>query len=103
MERRAFLARLGLVAGGALAGASLLVAGSGCGSLAGLPSVAAVAPTEVAVTVDTAACIGCQRCVAVAPAAFRMNPQTHKAETIPGASAAHLERGAQACPVRAIH
>ncbi len=103
IERRAFLTRLSLVAGGALAGASLLVAGSGCGSLASLASPPAAEPAAVALTVDAAACVGCKRCVAVAPTAYRMDPQTRKAEAIPGASAAGLEAGARACPVNATH
>lgn len=56
-----------------------------------------------AVSVDPSACVGCRRCVAVAPEAYRMNPETHKAEAIAGASVAALEAGARACPVHAIH
>lgn len=96
MARRQFLARLGLAAGGALAGMAVLLGASGCARVR-------AEPTTNTVTVDASACIGCRRCVAVAPGAFRMNPQTKKAETIPGAPAAALRRGAAACPVHAIH
>ena len=52
--------------------------------------------------VDAEKCIGCVRCVNVAPEAFRMNPETRKAEVIDDASAESIARGAQACPVDAI-
>lgn len=52
--------------------------------------------------VDAERCVGCARCVRVAPEAFRMNPETGRAEVIDGASVEDIERGAQACPVKAI-
>lgn len=99
MARRAFVARMALLAGGALAGMSLLVAASGCSDQAAATSQPAAAPLSV----DAAACVGCKRCVAVAPEAYRMNAQTRKAEVIPGAPVAALEAGARVCPVHAIH
>ncbi|MFW6155849.1 MAG: ferredoxin [Armatimonadota bacterium] len=54
-------------------------------------------------TVDTERCIGCARCVNVAPEAFRMNPETRKAEIIEGAPASAIACGAKACPVDAIN
>jgi ferredoxin len=53
-------------------------------------------------TVDPERCIGCARCVNVAPEAFRMNSDTGKAEVIEGASEECIECGARACPVDAI-
>ncbi len=53
-------------------------------------------------TVVAGRCIGCGRCVAAAPEAFSMNPQTGKAEIKPGAPADAIARGAKACPVGAI-
>lgn len=53
-------------------------------------------------TLDADRCIGCVRCVNVSPEAFRMNPETGKAELIPGAPVECVERGALACPVDAI-
>ena len=53
-------------------------------------------------SVDTEKCIACVRCVNVAPEAFRMNPDTGKAEVIEGASAEDIARCAQACPVHAV-
>jgi ferredoxin len=64
----------------------------------------AVADSQAsAAAVDADRCIGCVRCVNVAPEAFRMNPETRKAEIIAGASAEDIARGAQACPVDAIN
>lgn len=82
-----------------------LVAGhqESCVNCPSAGTCAGCAADPAAVSVDPAACIGCQRCVAVAPEAYRMDPQTRKAETIAGASAAALEAGARACPVNAIH
>ncbi len=57
---------------------------------------------QTAASVDAARCIGCVRCVNVAPEAFRMNPETRKAEVIADAPAESIARGAQACPVDAI-
>lgn len=47
-------------------------------------------------------CFGCGQCVKAAPDAFRINPQTGKAEVIPGAPADAVARGAAACPIGAI-
>jgi len=58
-------------------------------------------PSETA-SVDTDRCIGCVRCVNVSPEAFRMDPETRKAEVIAGADPDAIARGAQACPVDAI-
>jgi len=52
--------------------------------------------------VDADKCIGCVGCVNVAPEAFRMNPETRKAEVVAGASAEDIQRGVKACPVDAI-
>ncbi len=52
--------------------------------------------------VDPSKCIGCTKCVRVAPDAFKMDPSTNKAEVKPGAPAASVERGATACPVGAV-
>jgi ferredoxin len=52
--------------------------------------------------VDQDRCIGCVRCVNVAPDAFRINPDTGKAELIDTAPADAIARGARACPVDAI-
>ena len=52
--------------------------------------------------VDSSKCIGCTKCVRVAPDAFKMNPSTNKAEVKPGAPAASVEKGAKACPVGAV-
>ena len=52
--------------------------------------------------VDPDKCIGCVRCVNIAPDAFEMNPETRKAEIVDGASAEDVARGAQACPASAI-
>ena len=53
-------------------------------------------------SVDAERCIGCARCVNVSPEAFRMNPDTGKAEIIEGASAEDIAVGARACPVHAV-
>ena len=52
--------------------------------------------------VDQDKCIGCGKCVRVAPDAFEMNTQTKKAEIKPGAPAASVCKGAKACPVGAV-
>jgi len=57
---------------------------------------------DAAPTVDADRCIGCVRCVNVAPGAFRIIPETGKAEVIEGASAAEIALGAKACPVNAV-
>lgn len=58
---------------------------------------------EACATVDAARCIGCGKCVAVAPEAYRMNPQTGRAEIKPGAPADAIARGARVCPVKAVN
>jgi len=57
---------------------------------------------QACATVVASQCIGCGRCVAAAPEAFTMNPQTGKAEIKSGAPADAIARGAKACPVGAI-
>ena len=52
--------------------------------------------------VDQDKCIGCKKCVRVAPDAFEMDKRTKKAEIKPGAPAASVARGAKACPVGAV-
>ncbi len=52
--------------------------------------------------VDPDKCIGCNKCVRVAPDAFEMDKQTKKAEIKPGAPAASVAKGAKACPVEAV-
>ena len=54
-------------------------------------------------TVDQERCIGCVRCVNVAPEAFEMDPETGKARVIEGAPAESIEHGARACPVDAVN
>lgn len=55
--------------------------------------------TTEAVSVDPEKCVGCVRCVNVAPDAFWMNPETGKAEVREGASAESIALGIEACPV----
>ncbi len=62
----------------------------------------AAAESATGASVDAEKCVACVRCVNVAPEAFRMNPDTGKAEVIEGASAEDIARGAQACPVNAV-
>jgi len=62
----------------------------------------ATCSAEACASVVADRCIGCARCVAVAPEAFRMNAQTGEGEITPGAPARAIARGAQACPVGAI-
>lgn len=52
--------------------------------------------------VDAVKCIGCNKCVRVAPDAFAMDAKTGKAYVKPGASAASVAKGARACPVDAV-
>jgi ferredoxin len=52
--------------------------------------------------VDEDKCISCGKCVRVAPEAFEMDKQTKKAEIKPGAPAASIAKGANACPVGAV-
>lgn len=61
------------------------------------------AEAGAAPSVDQTRCVGCVRCVNVAPEAFRMNPETGRAEIIEGAPSESVERGAKACPVDAIN
>jgi ferredoxin len=76
---------------------------AGCtGDCANCPNAAGGAAEQECAAVDTERCIACVRCVNVSPEAFRMNPDTGKAEVIPGASAEDIARGAQACPVHAV-
>lgn len=53
-------------------------------------------------TVDESRCVGCGKCVAVAPEAFEIDPETGKAKIKDGASGEDINRGARACPVGAI-
>lgn len=53
-------------------------------------------------SVDAERCIGCARCVNIAPEAFAMDSETKKAKVVEGASPEAVHRGAQACPVDAI-
>jgi ferredoxin len=69
----------------------------------GCPDAAACATVGDDASVDAERCIGCVRCVNVAPEAFRMNPETGKAEVIDGAPAEAVEHGAEACPVHAVN
>ncbi|MGI5818509.1 MAG: ferredoxin [Armatimonadota bacterium] len=69
---------------------------------ANCPAAAAREQASTAPSVDAERCVGCVRCVNVAPEAFRMNSETRKAEVIAGAPAAAIERGAKACPVDAV-
>lgn len=57
---------------------------------------------QACATVVASRCIGCGRCVAAAPEAFAINPQTGKAEIKAGAPADAIARGVRACPVGAI-
>lgn len=66
------------------------------------PAVKRGADAEECATVIADRCIGCVKCVRVAPEAYRMNPDTNKAEIIPGAPAEAIARGARACPVNAV-
>jgi ferredoxin len=59
-------------------------------------------PASDTAQVDPKACVSCVRCANVAPEAFRMTPETRKAEVIDGAPAEAIERGAMACPVDAV-
>ncbi len=68
----------------------------------GAATCEAVAQCPAGASVDAEKCVGCVRCVNVSPEAFRMNPETGRAEVIPGASAEDIARGAQACPVHAV-
>ncbi|MFP3904476.1 MAG: 4Fe-4S domain-containing protein [Armatimonadota bacterium] len=52
--------------------------------------------------VDADKCIGCGRCVRVAPEAFEINSDTAKAEVKDGAPADMVEKGARACAVDAV-
>lgn len=53
-------------------------------------------------TVDASRCVGCGKCVAVAPEAFEIDPETGKAKIKDGASQEDIARGIRACPVGAI-
>jgi ferredoxin len=79
---------------------------SGCEGcpLAGTDQCSAFAAAEAADKpyVDAAKCIGCNKCVRVAPDAFAMDAKTGKAYVKPGASAASVTRGEKACPVDAV-
>lgn len=66
------------------------------------PPGEAAETTSSDASVDADRCIGCVRCVNVAPEAFQMNPETRKAEVIDGAPADSIALGARACPVDAI-
>ncbi|HCU38661.1 MAG TPA: hypothetical protein DGT21_25570 [Armatimonadetes bacterium] len=83
-------------------------ADSGCAGCPYVPSAAREANGDGAsqasssARVDASKCIGCAKCVRVAPDAFKMNPSTNKAEVKPGAPAAAVEKGAKACPVGAV-
>ncbi len=52
--------------------------------------------------VDASKCIGCSKCVRVAPEAFEINEQTGKAQIKPAAPPEAIARGAKACPVDAV-
>jgi len=57
---------------------------------------------ESGAQVDPDKCIGCGRCVQVAPEAYEWNLTTRKAEVKPDAPPEALVRGAEACPVDAV-
>jgi len=52
--------------------------------------------------VDTDRCIGCGKCVKVAPDAFAIDRKTSKAYVKGGAPCASVAKGAKACPVGAV-
>ncbi len=52
--------------------------------------------------VDASKCIGCGKCVRVAPEAFEIDKKTGKAKIKVGASKAAVARGAKVCPVDAV-
>jgi len=52
--------------------------------------------------VDTDKCVGCGKCVKVAPQGFEMDESTGKAKIKEDAPKEAIERGAKACPVSAV-
>ena len=80
---------------------------SACAQSATCPQVQAesccgAAAQATAPAVDPSACVGCGACAKVAPDAFRMNGDTHKAEVRDAAPAESVARGAQVCPTHAV-
>ncbi len=92
---------------GAVAGIAAVQPPQSCAAcpLAGTDQCAS-SPTAVtdksAAYVDTSKCIGCSKCVKVAPEAFELDADTGKAEIKDGASEEAIARGAEACPVGAV-
>ena len=94
-------------AGGAVAG----IAAEDCsGDCATCPmastdqcaNCATAAADKSAAHVDSTKCIGCAKCVKVAPEAYEMDADTGTAKIQDGASQEAIERGAKACPVGAV-
>ncbi len=89
---------------GSIAGAigALLLTTQGCEEPAAVDDVVVDEEPPDLPHIDVDACIGCRVCAEVAPEAYRMNPDTNKAELIEDAPADAVERGGEACPVDAI-
>ena len=54
--------------------------------------------------VDADKCVGCGKCVKIAPKVFRLNPQTEKAEVVNpnGAPASVIQKAIEHCPTGAV-
>lgn len=94
-------------ADGALAGIAAADCSGNCAAcpMAGTDQCASCATTVADKStphVDSSKCIGCGKCVKVAPEAFEIDTDTGKAKIKDGASQEAIERGAKACPVDAI-
>ena len=70
--------------------------------LAGTEECASCAAESSKPHVDTEKCVGCTKCVKVAPEAFEMDAETQKASIKDGAPKDAIARGAEVCPVGAV-
>jgi len=79
-------------------------AGGDCASCpyAGTDKCPAAAAAAKKPYVDASKCIGCGKCVRVAPEAFEIDKKTGKAKIKVGASKVAVARGAKVCPVDAV-
>jgi len=91
-------------ADGAVAGIAAAECEQSCANcpLAGTEQCSSCASEQSKAHVDASKCVGCAKCVKVAPEAFEMDKDSGKAKIKKDAPAEAIARGAAVCPVGAV-